>query len=568
MPSRSIRLPIMARRIVRTAIQVVTAALACFLIVFFLDRNFRVLPNSIHEYMPQHHPGLLVTDITIQKCSSLNPFSSCKLDPEIWHRVEKDLYLGKALASSAWLHIRRQKESELKGDDKVVIDVTVGRLDPSENGKRGQSGEAWESRPGGLWLKRSGKLHAGDSDRAVTTVDLLFGDDAVEVRPGWEIVGTPLILDASSSIPSAHLTVRRGSHPAEIPKPKLRVQENGNFKVMQVADLHLSTGVGHCRDAVPDSYHGGRCEADPRTLEFVSKMLDDEKPDLVVLSGDQVNGGTAPDVQSAIFKYAALLIQRKIPYVSIFGNHDDEKGVMSRASQMAIIEALPYSLSTAGPEDVDGVGNYYIEVLGRGMSSHAAITIYMLDTHSYSPNERKYPGYDWLKKSQIDWFQKTAQGLKQKHKAYTHIHLDVSFIHIPLPEYREPDQLMVGKYVEPVTAPVFNSGFRDALVSEGVTLVGCGHDHVNDYCALSMNEQEPKMWMCYAGNVGFGGYAGYGGYDRRIRMYEFDMNEGRITTWKRLENAEDKSLLKQRIDEQLAVDAGKAHPPPEDVNDD
>lgn len=248
--------------------------------------------------MPQHHPGLLVTDITIQKCSSLNPFSSCKLDPEIWHRVEKDLYLGKALASSAWLHIRRQKESELKGDDKVVIDVTVGRLDPSEKGKRGQSGEAWESRPGGLWLKRSGKLHAGDSDRAVTTVDLLFGDDAVEVRPGWEIVGTPLILDASSSIPSAHLTVRRGSHPAEIPKPKLRVQENGNFKVMQVADLHLSTGVGHCRDAVPDSYHGGRCEADPRTLEFVSKMLDDEKPDLVVLSGDQVNGGTAPDVQS------------------------------------------------------------------------------------------------------------------------------------------------------------------------------------------------------------------------------------------------------------------------------
>lgn len=98
-------------------------------------------------------------------------------------------------------------------------------------------------------------------------------------------------------------------------------------------------------------------------------------------------------------------------------------------------------------------------------------------------------------------------------------------------------------------------------------LIFCS-DHVNDYCALSMNEQEPKMWMCYAGGVGFGGYAGYGGYDRRIRMYEFDMNEGRITTWKRLENAEDKSLLKQRIDEQLAVDAGKAHPPPEDVNDD
>jgi len=27
-------------------------------------------------------------------------------------------------------------------------------------------------------------------------------------------------------------------------------------------------------------------------------VLDEEKPDLVVLSGDQVNGDTAPDVQS------------------------------------------------------------------------------------------------------------------------------------------------------------------------------------------------------------------------------------------------------------------------------
>ena len=67
---------------------------------------------------------------------------------------------------------------------------------------------------------------------------------------------------------------------------------------MQAADLHLSTGTGHCRDEQPVGYNGGKCEADPRTLEFVGKLLDEEKPDLVILSGDQINGETAPDAQS------------------------------------------------------------------------------------------------------------------------------------------------------------------------------------------------------------------------------------------------------------------------------
>jgi hypothetical protein len=175
----------------------------------------------------------------------------------------------------------------------------------------------------------------------------------------------------------------------------------------------------------------------------------------------------------AIFKYAQLLIKRKIPYVSIFGNHDDE-GPLKKESQMSLIETLPYSLSQAGPDEIDGVGNYYIEVLARGTSSHSALTIYLLDTHSYSPDEKKYKGYDWIKKNQIDWFRKTAQGLKKEHKEYTHVHVDIAFIHIPLPEYRGPDQYIVGQLKEPVTAPVFNSGFRDALVEQGVAMVSCG----------------------------------------------------------------------------------------------
>lgn len=178
----------------------------------------------------------------------------------------------------------------------------------------------------------------------------------------------------------------------------------------------------------------------------------------------------------AIFKYAQLFIKHKIPYVSIFGNHDDERaaGVLSRANQMALIETLPYSLSKSGPDDIDGVGNYYIEILGKGSSKHSAVTVYLLDSHSYSPDERRFKGYDWIKKNQIDWFRQTASGLKKKHKEYTHVHLDIAFIHIPLPEYREADQYFMGEWREGVTAPTYNSGFRDALVEQGVVMVSCG----------------------------------------------------------------------------------------------
>jgi Calcineurin-like phosphoesterase len=350
--------------------------------------------------------------------------------------------------------------------------VKVGRLDPS-NSQQAQGKEKWESRPGGIWIKKSTKRHGSDSVKAVTGVDVLFGPDAADPRPNWQVLDIALLLDSRAEGREARLTVRHG--PAgKAEKPTPRINQNGKFKIMQVADLHLSTGLGKCRDALPVGHNGGKCDADPRTLEFVEKMLDEEKPDFIVLSGDQVNGETAPDSQTAIFKFADMFKRRKIPYAAIFGNHDDE-GDLDRASTMAVMQDLPYSLSEAGPADIDGVGNYLVEILGRGSTSHSALTLYFLDTHSYSPDERQFRGYDWLKPNQIDWFRTTAEGLKKKHKEYTHIHMDLAFIHIPLSEYRQPDgHKIVGNWSEPPTAPGFNSGFKDALVEEGVVLVSCG----------------------------------------------------------------------------------------------
>ena len=276
-------------------------------------------------------------------------------------------------------------------------------------------------------------------------------------------------------------------------------------------------------------------------------------------------------------------------------------------------------MTERGPNTIPGVGNYYVEVLANS-KQHSALTLYFLDTHSYSPESAKQDGYDWIKPEQITWFRDTATALQADHDGYSHIHVDMAFIHIPLPEYLAPGSVVsVGEAREGVTAPGYNSGFRDALADMNVGVVSCGHDHANDYCLLSEKaapspgdkrappgrqdaadpdtHQHPhnhpsssssspspphrdnKLWLCYAGGSGLGGYGGYNRYIRRVRVFEFDANAGRITTWKKVEYVPDasadasagkkgvgsgqhdaglKEARNRRVDEQIIVERGRA----------
>lgn len=221
---------------------------------------------------------------------------------------------------SAWLHIALTEQKELTTDDLVVTDVTVGKPHPSLD-----SDKSWESRPGGVWVLRSN--YTGDSHhQAITGVDVLFGMDAVDPRPQWTLIRPPLQLNTQPEVPVARLSVR---HCTTKPRPDgpraaLRVREDGSFKIVQISDTHMVTGVGVCKDAIdargqplPES------AADPLTVNFLRRILDVEKPDLVILTGDQLHHDI-PDSQSALFKVVAPLIERSVPYAAVFGNHDAE----------------------------------------------------------------------------------------------------------------------------------------------------------------------------------------------------------------------------------------------------
>jgi metallophosphoesterase superfamily enzyme len=88
-------------------------------------------------------------------------------------------------------------------------------------------------------------------------------------------------------------------------------------------ELFVSVSVSHgkCRDT--DRTPCG--QGDDLTSDLLATTLDAEKPDLVVFTGDQLNGqGTSWDSRSVLAKFATPVIERQIPWTAVFGNHDSE----------------------------------------------------------------------------------------------------------------------------------------------------------------------------------------------------------------------------------------------------
>ncbi|KAL5320460.1 hypothetical protein ACEPPN_011265 [Leptodophora sp. 'Broadleaf-Isolate-01'] len=378
----------------------------------------------------------------------------------------------------------------------------------------------------------------------------------------------------------------------------------------------MVTGVGICKDAIDgDGKTLPESEADPLTVIFLGKILDEEKPDLVILTGDQLHHDI-PDSQSALFKVFAPLIERSIPWAAVFGNHDSEgdyalsseytfrpgspvlseleisepivkqhRGLSSlnlsfgsmltkyndRRGTDVHTRRLPFSLCQSGPEHAEGVGNYYLQILSPAPSQTPLSTLYLLDSHGQIPSKIHNPDYGPIKQSQIDWFTSTSQALKKEHEKDS-THLSLTFLHIPIPEYGDRNLITRGgKRREPTEGPSFNSHFYDTLVQEGISALACGHDHVNDFCALLPQKQKDSTqnvsqlgpWLCYGGGGGFGGYCLYGRkrFHRRTRVWKIDTSTEGLKTWKRLECSEEK------VDELALVEGKDVVCPPAEADE-
>jgi hypothetical protein len=238
---------------------------------------------------------------------------------------------------------------------------------------------------------------------------------------------------------------------------------------------------------------------------------------------------------------------------------------------MSIYQDLPLSFCEPGPEQVDGIGNFYLQILEPAPSQRPLSTLYFLDSHGQIKSSIQNPDYDPIKQSQIDWFEETSQAqrsAREKDNNDGRKHLSLAFQHIPLPEFGNNElSIRKGHRGEPTEGPSFNSHFYDALVREGISALGCGHDHMNDFCALLLQQMQkdgnktlPYLWLCYGGCAGFGGYCSFDTerVHRRMRVWELDTNTGSLRTWMRVEYHVD------RVDEVLLVENGAVNDSPSD----
>lgn len=226
----------------------------------------------------------------------------------------------------AWVYVALAYEEELAAEELVVSDIRVGET-PSDSSGRPH----WEVRSGGIWLLRENFSKVA-VEAVVTEVDVLFGTDAVDPRPGWTLAKKPLQLTGQTKVPAPRLSALRGrARPMPGLRTALRVKDDDEFKILQVSDTHMVAGVGVCKDAMDATgKHLPESEADPLTRNFIGEVLDVEKPDLVVLTGDQIHHDVR-DSQTALFKATAPMIERSIPFAAVFGNHDSEgKHALSR----------------------------------------------------------------------------------------------------------------------------------------------------------------------------------------------------------------------------------------------
>src|ERR1700761_9262271 len=143
--------------------------------------------------------------------------------------------------------------------------------------------------------------------------------------------------------------------------------------------------------------------------------------------------------------------------------------------QMSILQNLPFSLCEPGPERVDGIGNYCLQILAPAPSQFPLSTLYFLDSHSEIPNETHSPDYDPIEQSQIDWFTNLSRAQRRAREEDgqdNRLHLSLAFQHIPLPEFADPQlNISNGHRREPTEGSSVNSHFYKALAEEGISAV-------------------------------------------------------------------------------------------------
>lgn len=315
--------------------------------------------------------------------------------------------------------------------------------------------------------------------------------------------------------------------------------KNGKFRIMQVSDPQDLQYVRHTM------------------MRMLNKAYDDVKPDLIVLTGDNILGNHLDDarlltplivkdkpseakaMKTAIDKLVSPIEQRKIPFAIIYGNHDD-RNRHTKDEQADFYRAYNCNVGLDGTESGD-CDTYNIPIYSED-GSKVKFNIWMLDSAWYDKEQDKCN--ENVKPEAVEWYKKTSARLKEENGGVPVPSL--MFQHIPMIETLElieecsadddgavkgPDNKffklkdnvsgVLGEYVSTVSD---KNGQMQAIKECGdVKAVVFGHDHRN----------------CFTGNVdgidfiqtACTSFRCYGTRYRGVRVFDIDEATGEYETF-------------------------------------
>ncbi|MDR3345408.1 MAG: metallophosphoesterase family protein [Oscillospiraceae bacterium] len=307
----------------------------------------------------------------------------------------------------------------------------------------------------------------------------------------------------------------------------MRFTKTKPFVIMQIADAQDGPDIA------------------PDTLKLISAALDKVKPDLVVLTGDQVKGyaasfrakgaaATPGRIRKALHDLLRPVTDRGIAFAPTFGNHDSQgfSGDTGKNAQMGFYKELPGCLAPSA--DGGDPGTYTIPVESDD-GGKTALNVYIIDS-----NGNQGGGYAPVKPEQIDWYRARRDELAAANGGEPVP--SIVFQHIPVQEYYEvlskvakgtpgairayrgfagyytpnPEHVFQLDFMgESAAVPDENTGEFAAMLEKGdVFAMYVGHDHKNSWAA----HHPAGIDLGYCPGAGFNTYGP--GIDRAVRIFE------------------------------------------------
>ena len=273
----------------------------------------------------------------------------------------------------------------------------------------------------------------------------------------------------------------------------VRFNSDGKLKILHIADPHLAN------DKHFDS-----------SIWVIAEACDVEKPDLVVLTGDNTKPYEDPEETKKIINSLVNIFEsRDIPVAVTFGNHDSEAGPMTRADIMEYYKTFSCVITADGDEGFKNCATFNVPVLASD-SDEVKFNVWVFDSGDYDEDEPRH--YDRVRTEQIEWYKETSAKL-QNENGGEKVN-SVVFQHIIVPEiydvlkkvdskqpytvkhiYNEdeyyafdPENVNYGTLNEKPCPGYYNDGQFDALVENGdVLAMFTGHDHTNAFGVRNRN---------------------------------------------------------------------------------